>query len=532
MGIKGLMTYIKSMEIVPEEIPSGSVLLVDGCGWCFQLMQTLDESYEQSIPQCSLLAGLYSDFDAIIKQHVEYLRDTLGLTVIVFMDGSITRMKDATAEKRMLERQEYWMNLVNTIMLQRLDKTSKLPLPRMCFEQFVHSLRTLSVQTIQCEEEADGYIAKAVASFNTDADMAARRFFCYGRDSDFLAFAACPYIELDSLARHGDSLFAVVYQRDALAAAMGLTETQFIDLCILLGNDYTSHFPRTDFLASLGLPRAANDVETLLQTVRELPCALSSSIELYQQAIDFSRQLYDLQDTSHYPEDVAEFEEPNRLSRADKASVDEWISLALDTDTLAATASDAIGLFAIEYLHNYRSVYPKVKDLQFEALQSMLHQLAHSKQQSAPVPLFFFRAIAWEDVELATLYQNICQRITRAPHLQAHLKPAQTDPRRSFDGFVFFSVLQRLRQPPPAPQSVQSLTKNMVAMSISGTDNPYNSSSSSALLKLLKSNAPPTVAAPETTPSKPDVLPIDAYKEEILRRVERDRVVIIHGETG
>ena len=29
-----------------------------------------------------------------------------------------------------------------------------------------------------------------------------------------------------------------------------------------------------------------------------------------------------------------------------------------------------------------------------------------------------------------------------------------------------------------------------------------------------------------------DLLPIDAYKEEILYRIKRDRVTIIHGETG
>ena len=45
---------------------------------------------------------------------------------------------------------------------------------------------------------------------------------------------------------------------------------------------------------------------------------------------------------------------------------------------------------------------------------------------------------------------------------------------------------------------------------------------------------PSTTVIKEVTASmgKSDLLPIDGYREEILARINRDRVTIIHGETG
>ena len=41
-----------------------------------------------------------------------------------------------------------------------------------------------------------------------------------------------------------------------------------------------------------------------------------------------------------------------------------------------------------------------------------------------------------------------------------------------------------------------------------------------------------TSTVPAAASSQYEVLPIGAYREEILHRIERDRVTIIHGETG
>jgi ATP-dependent RNA helicase DHX29 len=45
-------------------------------------------------------------------------------------------------------------------------------------------------------------------------------------------------------------------------------------------------------------------------------------------------------------------------------------------------------------------------------------------------------------------------------------------------------------------------------------------------------NAASPAPAEDENKSGKSALPIDAYREEILRRVNRDRVTIIHGETG
>jgi HrpA-like RNA helicase len=96
-------------------------------------------------------------------------------------------------------------------------------------------------------------------------------------------------------------------------------------------------------------------------------------------------------------------------------------------------------------------------------------------------------------------------------------------------------------------QAVPSSTNIVVSSNSLFGGNPYKTNPSLALMNLVKGKTSATTVTSssvshekttvtqevsEVTEFKIDVLPIDAHRDDILRRINKDRVVIIHGETG
>lgn len=107
---------------------------------------------------------------------------------------------------------------------------------------------------------------------------------------------------------------ARVWRRNCVAELLGLTETQFVDLCILMGNDFTGNFPKDLYdriLESHEIPVKYGTIkfkETLQQVLQRngsinsdadgsdswvLKSSLSPAVEL---SIQYSRAFYQLED--------------------------------------------------------------------------------------------------------------------------------------------------------------------------------------------------------------------------------------------
>ena len=92
----------------------------------------------------------------------------------------------------------------------------------------------------------------------------------------------------------------------------GLNERQLIEFAILLGNDYTAQFSKDlygDEVAALGNDEfdPAVILEFVSKATPEL--RLSSNFANVQQAIAFSRALYECEDLSAFPTDADESSE-------------------------------------------------------------------------------------------------------------------------------------------------------------------------------------------------------------------------------
>ena len=543
MGIKGLLTFVKSLPIPLEKIEEGSTLHIDGSGWCFQLIQQLNETFPSELPEYTLLGGLYFKFDQYIRQQVDYLQNGLKLHLIVYNDGSNKRMKEATAQRRCEDRNQQWCNLLSICMTQKYEK-SNLPFPRLSIDQFLATIATLGIPIISCDTEADQDIAIAVSKANaTSADH--ERHFAYANDSDFIVFADCPFIPFDSFTvLHEQMILAPVYLRSKISQLLELSEAQFVDLCILMGNDYTVEVDRNEFVTSCGIPPSlSHDVHSLISFIRSNQI-FRSAMPKVQQIIDFSRELYELQDLSKYPYDTSRFVDIGSISKETKKHIEDWLHVSLkDYDY---SNLNNVGYLALKYLTENKDTYPQFSNEHFESITEMLSNIgeAHSDDfYGLTVPEILLK-MKWGDVEAATLYQNVCMKlISFFSNASSDLEKIIHHPFLNFDGHLYFSILnyRAVREATSLASSIERIKISDSASADLFPRNPYRNSAGDKLLKRIqpsmqnlggKLDDRRRVGPGAVKPSRVDPLPIDEHREEIIHRIQSDRVIIIHGETG
>lgn len=156
--------------------------------------------------------------------------------------------------------------------------------------------------------------------------------------------------------------------------------------------------------------------------------------------------------------------------------------------------------------------------------------------------------LRWKDVEAATLYQNVCMKLLDLVcKVSSDFEDRFRHPHLNYDGYLYFSVLHD-RSARVAISLASSFEQIKISESPESSDlfprNPYRNSAGDKLLKSIQRSATNSGVRPSgdricepggakvTKTAKVDPLPIDEYREEILRRIRSDRVIIIHGETG
>ncbi|KAH9252921.1 hypothetical protein BASA81_009077 [Batrachochytrium salamandrivorans] len=502
MGIRNLNRFLEAHNALPSitELPAGSCLLVDGPGFLFYLC-ALHVSFEDKV-----FGGDYSRLSRAVEREVSWLRNDLGLELIVFFDGPRTsEFKLDTSDKRWNRREEEWTNWSSfcrfpTTNMHSASAHFALPqIPQLAWVQFSHTLARLGIEQVNSEGEADLEIAFRIQLFNAES----REYFCYGRDSDYVAMRNCPYIEFGSLKiKDEGGVFAPVFDRKEICTKLQLTQTAFVDVCIMLGNDVIPEgvqFNCTES-ASMGYNRAV-DLYQLLISGEEVVLPLTSPT--HQAAIDYCRLFYNV-DSHATLQRICGTDKPRQVLEEKFLSEEE----ALWTDSKSNNF--------VEFWSLLRQVQLKQKSSPsfFSGIQ-VLHLYALSQMHSTingNVPMLSNELAVttpnWEDVVAGQVWQTICKRFYRLNRLQ--LEPYQVFHGKLFHHFV---DLVRQQESPPIPSAVSGGGKYMT------------------LATLTPKPAPSPSARPKV--SNPDeMLPIDAKREEILRTVRDNQVTLICGETG
>lgn len=99
-----------------------------------------------------------------------------------------------------------------------------------------------SIRVITCEYEADLVLGLRCQELNRQK---AKSAYILSDDTDFLVMKDSPSIYFQDLLHHSapsltDSFRLPVWRRVRIATYLKMDEAQFVDFCILLGNDVTN----------------------------------------------------------------------------------------------------------------------------------------------------------------------------------------------------------------------------------------------------------------------------------------------------
>jgi hypothetical protein len=173
MGVVGLTKFLKSVEIEiePETLPRGAVLVVDGNGWLFYLLRSVNFLE---------YGGGYDQLHQIICDEVTYFHDVLGLNLLVYFDGENVRLKTETRVQRRIEREESWLRFYHFCSNKKEQSIDPRDIPRPVFakHQLLNTLKELEVQTVVTDFEADPDMGR----FCFDANQQGTPCFVYGDD--------------------------------------------------------------------------------------------------------------------------------------------------------------------------------------------------------------------------------------------------------------------------------------------------------------------------------------------------------------
>lgn len=160
---------------------------------------------------------------------------TRGIIPVYVFDGPAPTSKTAVLEKR-----------------RAIKATNGGGVPREAFEEVINLLRIMQVSIIIAPSEAEAQAAHMNATGIVDTVAT--------DDTDALVFGA--KCVLRGLGSSSDVVINV--DRDAVLRGLGVNETQFIDLCILLGSDYTGTMPKIGRQRALNLVKKYGSIEQII----------------------------------------------------------------------------------------------------------------------------------------------------------------------------------------------------------------------------------------------------------------------------
>lgn len=177
MGIRSLLQLIRDsckLKHSAEYIDSKSVLLIDGNGWMFAMLDSLDKTERRE------LGGSYQAYHSAIVTEVTRLRG-LGFQLIVYFDGT-SKMKACTAKKRLDSRLESWHTLLDSVINGGKVDQGSLPLPVLLTHQFQATLEAMQISVVFCPSEADQQLAIDCQRINNHYKEVGERCYVYAND--------------------------------------------------------------------------------------------------------------------------------------------------------------------------------------------------------------------------------------------------------------------------------------------------------------------------------------------------------------
>ena len=568
MGVHGITKLLEEQEILPppsEEccsiklwkewnpsmafwkngpqltvLPPHSKLFIDGNGLVFHLhnvayarhVQSTFASQRGGAKNCPKLHGL-SDIDIatalpsmmpldLVRQVTQEFVTTLvqlDMTLTCYWDGpALGRgFKLKTLQKRANNEGMEWASLQTfcrhgTVPMKPSDTICQclwhFPFARHFLHTVKHTLRSCSVEMIQCDGEADPELARA-ARGNPD-------IFVLGQDSDFLFYEGIQYVPLGGIYLSTGSnacVQVVCLTRRHIATALGLEDEDMVELAILLGNDYVD----SNTLQVPSDVRSVKDRILYLQQHADEDFLVQSK-NLEAPELDFVRNLYNMRDDvdgslrdDDSSKDDDDDDDDDTSGEEDSAEDIELQVVPIPKDFPLALAQASVSDTSLRDVVTRCLQAFADQCVGSEAEREMILTQAHvdayleaTRPSISPLGMHtsveLSRRPPWDDVCAAFLIEQSISRALRVT-TESFLVSTQTPPHTLMNHLKFHQFLAGM---------------------VSNVDGEESRGS------LISNDSPPMPAPMEERP----VLPIDEHQDTILSTIQRNRVTIIHGETG
>ena len=570
MGVHGISSYLQEHNILPPPSdeccsvklwkewnpsmafrPTGlppftvlsphSKLFIDGNGLAFHLYSVAYARHIESTfasqrgggggrASCPKLKGLSEvdiakalpsmiplDFVRQVTQEFVTTLVQLEMKLTCYWDGSAPPrggFKVKTIRKRTNEADMKWSSLQTfcrhgTVPMEPSDTICQclwhFPYARHFLHTVKHTLRSCSVEMIECDGEADSELARSARG---DPNV-----FVIGQDSDFMFFEDIQYVPFGGIYLSTGSkarVHVVSLTRRQIAKALGLDDEDMVELAILLGNDYVDS-------KTLQVP---SDLRTVRDRILYLQRNADEGFQVQSKnleapELDFVRNLYSMNDDvdgSLQDEDLSSNDDDDSSNEAASLEDDELAVVSIPQDFplhLAQAGFSDTSLRDVVTRCLQAFVDQCVgSEAEREMILTQAHVDAYQEATRLSIsPLGLQRSVElsrrpqWEDVCATFLIEQSISQALRGTS-DSSLLSTQTPPHTLMNHLGFHQVLARM---------------------LSNDDEEENGGGT-----LISNESPPT---PPPFDERP-VLPIDEHQDTILSTIQRNRVTIIHGETG
>tara|TARA_Y100000780_G_C13667685_1_gene411136 strand:+ start:169 stop:1617 length:1449 start_codon:yes stop_codon:yes gene_type:complete len=233
MGVKKLKQFIK--QYAPDAIESykfteikNKYLAVDASLIIYQIAIGIRNKHHNDVVDESILISV-----ALFYKILSYLSNNV-IPVFIF-DGKQPHIKTYTNEQRNLKKQKAEQELNNQSNNEKINEEKKISLYKKTFgltTKIIRSIQKLldlmGLPWVQAPEEADSQCA--ILAQSKDSKI----YGTVSEDTDILTFG-CPYIFYEYSKKRNIKCINL----ETLLKKLNYTQDEFIDICILLGTDYS-----------------------------------------------------------------------------------------------------------------------------------------------------------------------------------------------------------------------------------------------------------------------------------------------------
>jgi hypothetical protein len=307
--------------------------------------------------------------------------------------------------------------------------------------------------------------------------------------SDFVAMSGVPVIRFTELnsSRYNDYILdenpetighyhVRVFRREITARICGLTESQFVEWCILSGNDFTSSFEMTHFDVCRGssgneedqknsgkkkdmhsgalttkAKERSGDAKRIIKSQREDFHLTSTSNAKLHMAIEYSRDFYELRDLSKYPIDPPD-DEPQlvALSLGDCAAISHWIEShrhgfdVMKLQHIGRTAWNVLKEISISSQNDdfsAENLFDHINPVYLNTLLRMLTSPLLSSPVISQQMNFQFKHPNWRDIMFTHHYQLVCKYLLKCVRKSTRRDSEILMGFQIFNAELFYSLL-------------------------------------------------------------------------------------------